>query len=312
MSSCYEPKWLLLVVYSGFLCLLATIQVRFAAQFVVPLSVLGGVGFVYFLSYVDLARRPTLFGESVSSRSPVATDGGQDGPSLSVPGGAKALYMLLIAVIVCGFGLIYVPSLSSQITYSDAEYEATQAIQEFEEDVDREYPENFVLSEWPRNRMHNYHVNGKSSSYGYADRHYTDFLSLSPDQSYGEHGDRVGYVVVTDQSASAGSTQAALFDERGDGTAHYRAIYFGESTAAFAVVPEATIEHSVGANTTVTAATEVQVSGETIAYEREAVSDEDGVVTVTVPYPGEYTIGEETVTVTESDVMRGATVSRND
>ena len=49
----YEPAWLLLAVYASYFSVLARIQVRFAVQLVVPLSVLGGVGFIYALSTIS-------------------------------------------------------------------------------------------------------------------------------------------------------------------------------------------------------------------------------------------------------------------
>ncbi|MFC7114582.1 MFS transporter [Natronoarchaeum sp. GCM10025703] len=310
----YEPGWLLLVVYTGFWLVLATIQVRFAAQLIVPLSVLGGVGFVYLLSAVELARPLTVFRDKETTGA--VADGGRRS-SISVPGGTKASYLLVIGVLVCGFGLIYVPSLTSQITYTDAEYEANQAIQEFEEGVDREYPENFVLNEWPRNRMQNYHVNGESSSYGYARSNYNGFVGgASPDESYADFGNRVGYVVVTDRGGSVaqGTTQDQLLGDLGageQGLAHYRllAVDDDRTAAAFAMVPGATIEGEAGANESVTVATEVRVDGRTLEYERTVESDGEGRFGVTIPYAGEYTVADETVTVTEAAVVDGETVS---
>ncbi|QSG01699.1 hypothetical protein [Natranaeroarchaeum sulfidigenes] len=313
----YEPGWLLLVVYTGFWLVIATIQVRFAAQLIVPLSVLGGIGFVYLLSAVDIARDPTVFRDEDPTGA--VADGGRRS-SISVPGGTKVSYLLVIGVLVCGFGLIYVPSLTSQITYTDAEYEANQAIQEFEQDVDREYPENFVLNEWPRNRMQNYHVNGESDFYSFADDNYNDFVSgTSPDESYTDFGDRVGYVVVSErgESVPSGTTQEQLLNVLGageQGLAHYKLLTVDDdhTIAAFAMVPGATIEGETGANESVTVSTEVTVDERTLEYERTVESDEDGNFAVTVPYSGEYTTGDETVTVTETDVVDGETVSLGD
>lgn len=51
----YEPGWLLVGTYVGYLLVLAGIQVRFAGQLAIPLAILGGFGVVYVLSAVDLA-----------------------------------------------------------------------------------------------------------------------------------------------------------------------------------------------------------------------------------------------------------------
>ncbi len=57
----YEPGWLLLSVYGVYWLVMAAFQVRFAAQLTIILSILGGLGLVYLLSWVELARAPQPF-----------------------------------------------------------------------------------------------------------------------------------------------------------------------------------------------------------------------------------------------------------
>ncbi|MEF8780481.1 MAG: hypothetical protein V5A46_07365, partial [Haloferacaceae archaeon] len=339
VSRRYEPAWLLLSVYTGYLVILAAIQVRFAGQLVVPLSVLGGVGFVYALSAVDLARPPRPFrgGADASPRpsgpSPgparangsSRTGGGGPGPNsdrtpepaFALPDARTAAYLLAVGLLLCSFSLLYVPSLSAQTTYDDGQYAAVQEITAHAEATDREYPENFVLSRWGNNRMYNYFVNGESRGYGYARSNFEEFsLGTDPDGWYDQFADRVGYVVVTDVDATfpEGSTHVQLLEEHGaggpdgEGLAHYRAILIEEDAAAFAVVPGATIEASGEPGETIVVETTATVTGETVQYRREATVDGNGTAAVTVAYPGEYEVGNRTVTVSGDDVENGSTV----
>ncbi|QCS42003.1 MFS transporter [Natrinema versiforme] len=321
----YEPGWLLVGTYTGYLLVLAGVQVRFAGQLAIPLAVLTGLGLVQLLAVVELARTPVPFRDSDSAssrttrdRDSVATDGGRAlEPPISVPDGRKVGYVLGIGLLVFGLSLIYVPGLTADVTHDEAQVGAASAIDDHAEAANQTYPENFVLSEWGDNRMYNYLVNGESQGYGYAQSNYGEFQSGSdPDSWYDQFDGRVGYVVVTDIDGETPdeSAQAQLLEERGtggddeDGLAHYQAILVSDDAAAFAVVPGATLEMSGEPGANVTVGTDVSVSGESIAYERTASVGDNGQATVTVPYAGEYTAGDRTVTVTEADVLNGSSV----
>ncbi|ELY45772.1 hypothetical protein [Natronorubrum tibetense] len=323
----YEPGWLLLAVYVVFWVTLAAIQGRFAAQLAIPLSVLGGMGLVWLLSWTKLARDPVPFHErgegdvasGTGEARGTAADGGERRPSLVVPGDAKTLVTLVwIVLLVCGMSLFFVPSMLADTTHSDAQFEATAVIDDHAEAVDREYPANFVLSEWGDNRMYNYFVNGESAGYAYALANFEEFVTGGdPDGWYEEFAENdVGYVVTTDidEEYPEASTQAQLHDDLGAGggggepLAHYQAIYVGEDATAFAIVPGATITSTASPGETVIVATEVEVSGETISYEREVTAGEDGSLEVTVPYTGEYVVGDETVEVPAEAVENGEAV----
>ncbi|WP_121741152.1 MFS transporter [Natronorubrum halophilum] len=315
----YEPAWVLLAVYASVFMVFAAIQVRFAAQFVIPLSVLGGFGFVYALSVIDLARRPLPLRGGTGQARPVATDGGNDTRSIALPDGRKAAYILGIGLLVCGMSLLYVPGLSGQITHDDGQYEAVVAIEEHAAETDRAYPQSFVLSEWGDNRMYNYFVSGESQRYDYAMSNYDDFRSGDdPDGHYEQFEDRVGYVVVTevDGDAPAESAQVRLLEDLGaggdggDALAHYQLLSVDDerSAAAFAVVPGATIDAPGEPGDTVDVRTDVSVGDESFAYEREVPVGEDGRLEVTVPYAGAYSVGDERVDVSETDVMNGSRI----
>ncbi|ELY82681.1 hypothetical protein [Natrinema gari] len=325
VSRRYEPGWLLVGTYAGSLLGLAAIQVRFAGQLAIPLAVLTGLGLVRLLAVVDLARPPVSVGNSEpgpldrSDAEPaVAADGGLE-PAIAIPDGRRIAYLLGIGLLVFGLSLVYVPSLTADVTYSEAQLEAVDAIDDHAEAADRTYPKTYVLSEWGDNRMYNHFVNGESQRYSYAQNNYEAFVTgTDPDDWYDTFNGRVGYVVVTesnDEDVPADSAQARLLENQGaggadtDGVVHYQALSVADDVAAFAVVPGATLTVPGEPGTTVTVETTVSVSGETITYERRATIDDGGQATVTVPYAGEYAIGNRTATVTKGDVLDGRSVA---
>ncbi|WP_226007442.1 MFS transporter [Natrinema salinisoli] len=318
----YEPGWLLVGTYAGYLLVLAGIQVRFAGQLAIPLAVLTGLGLVQLFAVVDLARTPVPFRDAETDArgdASVAADGGSSSrPTISIPDGRKLGYVIGIGVLVFGLSLIYVPGLTANVTYSDSQIEAVGAIDDHADGANRTYPENFVLSEWGDNRMYNHFVNGESQGYGYAQSNYAEFQSTTdPDDWYEQSNGRVGYVVLTDHDGEVApeTAQAQLLENRGAGwngttaLAHYQAIFVAEDAAAFALVPGATLEVRGSAGENVTVTTEVSVSDESFAYEREVAVGENGRASVTVPYAGEYTLGDRTATVTEADVLNGQSVA---
>lgn len=298
----YEPGWLAAVAFAWYYLAIATVQVRFAAKFAVLCAVFAGVGLVYLLSVVDLARPVTLF-----DREP------PEGPSLSLPETPTVGAYLVAAVgLVFLLNLIFVPSLLSQIQYSDEQIAAMESVDERAEGLNQSYRDNFVLSEWGDNRMYNHFVNGESSSYGYAQSRYDPFISDSnPDSYFNQFNNRVGYVVLTDVSAPEGTIQDTLFEDFGagnDSMAHYRLVYSGSNVRAFAVVDGAVVQTQTDPGTNVTIARTVQAAGEQFEYRRTATANNNGVANIRVAYPGEYAVGGQTVSVNETQVNNGATV----
>ncbi|SFC59922.1 dolichyl-diphosphooligosaccharide--protein glycosyltransferase [Halobiforma haloterrestris] len=319
----YEPGWLLVGTYVGYLLVLAGIQVRFAGQLAIPLAILSGFGVVYVLSTVDLARRPLpLRGASSTGdrtgASPVVSDGGQLEPSISLPDRRATVYVVGIGLLVFGLSLVYVPGLIADTTYSDGQVAALEAIDEHAAANERTYPENYVLSEWGDSRMYNHFVNGESRGYGYAQSNYEEFITSSdPDNWYDQFEGRVGYVVVTERESDlpAGGTYSQLLEDYGaggnetDGVAHYQALFVDDDVAAFAVVPGATITGTGEPGATVSIESERTVSGERISYEQAVNVDEDGSFAVTVPFAGTYTVNGDSVNVSTTAVTEGETIS---
>ena len=313
----YEPGWLLLGTYSGFLLITAGIQTRFAGQLAVPFSILGGLGIVYVVSAADLARPPAIFATETDSR---ASAENTLSPSVMLPDRGVITYLIGFGILIFGISLVFVPGLIAQTTYSPAQVNAVDAIDTHATATDRAYPANFVLSRWDENRMYNYFVSGEAQSYGYAQNNYRDFLSTpDPDSWYDRFEGRVGYVVLTDVGGDVDteSTQHQLFGNLGAGgdghepLSHYQLLSVDSqrSAAAFAVVPGATIEGSGQPNETVTVGTTVAVDETTVSYERNVTVNTSGQFSLTVPYPGEYTVGSTQLNVTRRAVVSGNTVS---
>jgi len=299
----YEPGWLVIVTFAWFYLILATIQVRFAAQFALFSALFGGMGLLYFLGAVDLARKPTLFDR---------TDSPAGRPLELPPTPTIAGYLVAVLSLVLLFNLIFVPTMLGQTQYSDDQFEATMSIEQHAASTDN-HSEEFVLNEWGQNRMYNYFVSGESRSYAYAQSNHMDFISdTDPDDWADEFSGQVGYIALNERETTDGSVHTQLFDEFGAGeqaTGHYQLLFSTEEVRAFVVVEGAQIETTAEPNETVTATKEVDVAGEQFTYERSAQANDDGEVSIRVAYPGAYDLNGETVTVGEADVYDGASVS---
>ncbi len=317
----YEPGWLLLATFGGYWTVLAGIQMRFTGQLSLFIAVLGGLGLVHVLSAVDLARPPKPFREEEDSTGKLlgGATSTREQPilTISIPDGrGKVVYLLGVFVLFAGLGMLLVPSLVSQVTYSDAEYEATMTIAEHSKEVGREYPQNYVLSEWDRNRMYNYLVNGESQSYWYAEENYPGFRSSGrPDEQFDKLDGRVGYIVSDiggiswSNGTQSGSLEGPGASSDGGGSLdHYQLLYVDEdrSRAAFAVVPGADITGSGAPNESLLISTDVTVDGASFTYQRKVQSNANGEFTVTVPYEGTYRVGDQRVSVDKSGVLNGS------
>ena len=331
----YEPGWLVPVCFAWYYTLLATVQVRFAGQLAIFIAPFAGIGLVYLLSAIDIARPVAALGRgndadpvstgTRSSRSRSSRAGADDVSSegnaitsLALPEGTRLRgYLAATVALVLLFNLLLVPSLVGQTTHDRAQFDAALTVDSHAEEVDREYPRNFVLSQWGDNRMYNYFVNGEARSYGYAQSNHDQFLASSnPDDSYDRFQDRVGYVVVTDRenAPATNTTYAALHEGLGLGandtapTGHYQLLASDDGVRTFAVVPGATIAVSEPSGEAVTATTTLTIDGgsddTTYEYARSATVA-NGTATIRVAHPGEYQVGNETVTVTDDDVLAG-------
>lgn len=300
-SKRYEPAWLVVVCFAWSYMILAGIQGRFTGQLSIFLAVCAAPTLVYLLRWLDLADETSLFSPSTSVER-----------SISLPTVRTGGYTVVIVAVVLLTNLIFVPGLVEDSVHGDDEYGAAVTISEHAENFDREYPDNEVVSQIATNRMYNYVVNGEAEGYSPALDEYQSFLRAENLESgYGEVNSR-GYLVLTDLDSPTESTHAQLFDEFGAGSQpspHFQLLYATPDLRAFAVVEGATIETTADPGQNLTASTDVSVDGHSFTYERTGVANESGTVRISVAYPGEYDLGDETVTVRERHVEAGDPVS---
>ncbi|KAA9398995.1 hypothetical protein Har1130_12380 [Haloarcula sp. CBA1130] len=303
--------WLVVSSYVWVLFVLAVIQVRFVGELAPFLALFAGLAFVWAASWVDLAR-------------PVLTTGDRDLRDALVPD-SRALGSLFVLFLLFGaLGMVQVPVKTSQVLVEDGTYGAATAIEADAAENGLEYPENYVLSRWGQNRVHNYFVSGESRSYSYARQTYAPFVAATdPEEAHNRISDRVGYVVTTETEVEEPTTMyVRLHQQFGSqsggvsGLAHYRPLFVSAdgSHKAFAVVPGGAIEGTAAPNATVSVTTTVTVSDREVTYERQTTANQKGVFTVTVANPGAYTVttdsgNETTVEVPEQTVYDGGNVT---
>ncbi len=324
-----EPGYLVPVVFGWYFLALASIQVRFAGQLSLFMSVFGGIAVVGALAWIDLARPISLFGESERStegelpdrfRGVGATDREPSSTrisTISMPAGSRRLGLIAFFALLLLGGNGLMVSFQVDATTYDTEVDALQAIDEHARVYNRSYPANYVLSNWGDSRMYNFFVNGEASGYGYARNNYESFITgENPSDVYQNYANRVGYVVLESATAEEWTLQHQLFDERGmgdDPVTHYQLIFDDSEFKAFALVEGAVLNVSTNANAgeNVTVSTTVSVGDSTFAYERTVEANDHGVVTVRVPYAGTYEVGEQSVTVEIEDVKNGHEINVN-
>ncbi|MFC4407224.1 STT3 domain-containing protein [Haloarchaeobius iranensis] len=316
-------RWLVPCIYAWFFLILALIQVRFSGELGAFVALFAGLGFVHLASIVDITDSApdvlTDSGRTLSGRMPVDRR-----PGLALPDTAALRYLVVLFVLVAGVGMLFAPLKIDLTTIDDTQYETVQAIENHAAEHEQEYPENYVFSQWDRNRMYNYFVNGKSESYGFAQSNYDQFLSETDSEAaFDRLGNRRGYVVTENEwvpeEMNDSSVGVRLHEYWGsatdgsDGLGRYRAIHAssGGSTKVFEVVSGAVIEGNATPGETVVVTTSASISGTDFTYERMATATEQGRYRVRVAYPGTYTVQGQQVSVSEVAVDRGTTVRVN-
>jgi dolichyl-diphosphooligosaccharide--protein glycosyltransferase len=297
-----DPVWAVPAVYAWWFLGLSAIQVRFVGEFAPFAAVFAGLGFVHLAERLDVARRPHPFDAAV------------DGARLVFPTRQQAVTLVALFVLIGGLGLLQVPLKTSQITTPSSMYETTAWMNEQTDQPEWDGP-MYVFTDWSHNRMHNYFVSGESRSYGFARGNYVTFLNASNSTRwYDRLRGRTGFVVYDTEYSTAerGSiaTRLAANGSRtpnASGLAHYRAVYASADGQyrVFTLVPGATLTGAACPETTIQVATQLELSGETSTYARQTTTDTNGSYRITVPYPGQYTVGEHEIRVPEAAIKNG-------
>lgn len=304
--------WLGLTVYTVYFAGLALLQRRFAGEMAPFLAVFAGVGLLALCSWLDLVN-------PLPQLAP-ADENGQPPEPIEQLDRTRIAILGALGSILLGTGALYTTFINGRLTIEANAFRTARWMREYADEQGWSYPENFVMSQWGRNRMYNYFVNGQSGSYGYAQNNYEDFL-IARDASgwYEEFEGRVGFVVTENfEQVEVGRNQmhTRLHDYLGSGAGgapglgHYRAVYStpGGEYKVFTLVSGATI---TGESDASRATTDVSIPGREFEYARRIDTSGDGSFAVTVAHPGEYRIGDEEVTISEQDVRSGTTVVLN-
>ena len=307
-----ERGWLVVATFGWYLFVLSILQVRFVGHFAFQTAILGGLALVWLAAKVDLAVLPAPLGDGTDHRTWLPGR-----PDRATVGAVLALFLL-----VGGIGMVQTAIKVQTVTIDDSAVETADFLEEYagERGWDAR-SEAYVFSRWGLNRMYNYVVTGEAESYGYAQRNYEGFLSTgNPDAMYDDLDGRVRFVVLQDvPNASATTTQTTLFGHFGSrhgataGSGHYRGIFVSEDgrRTAFQLVEGARLVGSARANHTVGLSADVRIDERTVTYARRTRTNATGGYAVTVAYPGEYTVGNRTVTVPLEAVESGSTVRVN-
>ncbi|MDY6774658.1 MAG: STT3 domain-containing protein [Halobacteria archaeon] len=305
-----EPKWTVLGVYGVYFFILGVVQVRFAGQLSFFIAVFTGVGILHLASLVDLTSQPAFLDSD-------GADNRRSVKEIQIPDRRTAAYVIALFLLVGG---INIPQTALHVqkgtVVSDSEYDAVKWLESYSKKNDLSYPDNYVFSEWGENRAYNYFVNGESKSYGYAKSNFRDFLtSDSPEEWYSrlnsQHDGFVFLKKIDSQDVPVESVYSRLYNSYGSrrlgvpGVSHYRAVYAKNSIRIFEVVPGAKLRGSVSPNSNLTIKSTVDIEDQTFVYNRQATANSEGNFSLTVPYSGEYSIGNQTVEVTDSDVRNG-------
>ena len=316
-----DARWLAAAVYGWYFLALAGIQSRFSGELSAFVAVFAGLAFVHLAERVDITDRPRPFQQSSRDRSGrrLRADGGR----LPWPDRTTLTAVVVLFLLVGSLGLVQVPIKVDQLTIPEGQYQTAQALDEYSEARNLEYPENYVYSDWGRNRMYNYFVNGEAQSYIYAQQRFDDIDRSDQDtfieqtdaeRAYDLVDDRPGFLVLERQPSAPETTmQARLFRHHGSkfqgvpGLGHYQLVHVseGEDYKAFRIVPGTTLTGQAPGKEVVTVSTQISIDGQQFTFERQAIVTENGWYATTVPNPGTYTVGNRTVEVSQADITRG-------
>ncbi|AUV84148.1 laminin G (plasmid) [Salinigranum rubrum] len=293
---------LLIGTYASVFAVLAVIQVRFAGELSIVLAPFAGLALVHLGSIVDAVPRPTILdaSTSVDSRPPSAvTD------PLTIPDRQTIGILVVVFLLIGGFGMIQGPVQTNKSVYSDEAYRTATWVENHATQSGSSLSSVYVFSDWGQNRMYNAFVSGNSESYGFAQSIYPQFVSATqPDSWYDRLGGRVDYIVMTSvpsqgEDGYQQTTHAILYESLGSatlergGAGHYQAVYRSNdrSHVVFRPVEGAVINGTAEPGSTVTISTEVSIPNAEFTYTRRTHVTENGTFRVIVPYAGTYTIG---------------------
>ncbi|MEZ3144866.1 STT3 domain-containing protein [Halobaculum sp. MBLA0143] len=301
------------VVFGWYFLLLSLVQVRFAGQLGLFVALFGGIGFLRLAQWIGIAGSA----DDAERTTRPAADGGVR--PIRRPDRRTLGSLVVLVLLVCSVGAVQSSVKMAQIDTSDAAFETARTIADDAERRGLTYPENYVWVTWGDSRMFNTFVNGRASSVEFAHANDEFLRSPRPRDWYPRMDERVGYVVVEAAGTvdpSDRSTYARLYGRHGsrsadvEGLGRFRLLDVskGDRFKTFVYVPGAVVTGTANQTGRITVETDTTVDGQSFVYRRTAEVGEDGRFEVRVAYPGEYRVGDRTVTVTPADVEEGREV----
>lgn len=169
--------------------------------------------------------------------------------------------------------------------------------------------------------MYNYFINGESQSYSFAQSNYEKFLASNDDEAwFGRLTGRTGYIVIEESAQFSNFPENSLYkrfitnygagDAQINGFGKYRVIYANEKAGFLVVKPiEGAVITGTGTpNKSINVTTRVTIHDTEFTFHRRSSIDASGNFSITIPYPGEYKVGESNMYVTEDAVMNGSKI----
>jgi dolichyl-diphosphooligosaccharide--protein glycosyltransferase len=311
----HSPAWVVGCLYGWYFLVLSLLQIRFAGHLALATALFGGLGFVHVAAWVDITTYPHPFRSEMSTRKTHTADTepttGQ--PELESPSRRNALYTAGLGLGVGSLGMLLTPIKHRQIATDSSMYHTAQFMRAYADDRGWEYPENYVFSNWGKNRMYNWFVNGESESYGFAADKFNAFATSTDSEKWYERlRDRVGFVVINDQYRRETDRQTNYdrlqADTFGVETGHFQAVWAAEDNGVivYRLVPGARLTGETERER-LAIDCECTINGQdrSISFDR---SVPDSTYDIRVPLPGRYTIRGNTIPVSESDVRTGAQI----
>lgn len=300
--------WLTLSSYAWVLFVLSIFQVRFAGHLALPTAVGTGFAFVWLSARVGNLSVPGVGSTEESKERQSWGRSVQSDTSTSDDRDLKSTVSVLVAIflLVGGLGAVITPARADALTHDQSAVTATQEMEAYATAHNLQWPESYVFSVWDHNRMHNAFISGESRSYGYAQQNFDEFLASTNNSAwYQRLQGRAGFVVVPEFGNfrdAPDATMYAQFQRAWGVDTHYRVLYAADDgRKAFAIVP-GTVVNGSATGETVTVSGTMEFNNRTQGVST-TVPVENGTYSVRISTPGTYTIGNQTVTVTENDVL---------
>jgi len=293
-----EPGWLVIVVYGWYSLMFAVLQLRFTVVLAPFVALLAGVAFVQTTGWLDLARPVPLFQRS----------GTRPRRGIEIPEPRTGALVVVLFVLVAGLSIVQAPLSVEDLRIEESAYETGQWLDEYTSAQNLTYPEDTVLAAWDRVRVYNYFSTSRWEPWRFSRSYSRMLASQDPTGWYQQLHTHTGFVVLSSPSANppSGTVEAALAEPLGGTpsltTGHYRLVSLrpGDRVAIYRLVEGYRITGTGPKASTLPVEATVTVERRPLPYRHVAETNATGHYAVTVPYEGQYRVGNRTVRCGES------------